>query len=41
MTLTRWHAIGTRLPVAMRLYTTLEHNRQTTTSAAHSEKQCA
>jgi hypothetical protein len=40
MTLTHWHAIGSRLPVTMRFYTTLEHNRQMTTSAARGEKQC-
>jgi hypothetical protein len=34
------HAIGTRLPAARRLYTTLEYNRQMTTSSAHGEKQC-
>jgi hypothetical protein len=40
MTLTCMHAIGTRLAVATRLYTTLEYNRQATTSAAHGKKQC-
>ena len=40
MTLTYWHAIGSGLPVAMSFYTTLEHTRQLTTSAARGEKQC-
>jgi hypothetical protein len=40
MTLTRMYATDTRLDVTTRLYTTPEHNRQTTTSSAHGEKQC-
>jgi hypothetical protein len=40
MTLTRMHATGTPLAVAMRSYMTPKHNRQTTTSFAHDGKRC-